>query len=76
MYHISMRTLIDVPDSLATHLDELCRRENISRAEGVRRAIAAYLASRPLPDAKAGFGIWKDRKIDSRKYVDALRNEW
>jgi metal-responsive CopG/Arc/MetJ family transcriptional regulator len=71
-----MRTLIDLPDSLAAHLDEQCRRENVSRAEGVRRAIAAYLASRPLPEADAAFGIWKDRKIDSRKYVDALRNEW
>jgi metal-responsive CopG/Arc/MetJ family transcriptional regulator len=71
-----MRTLIDLPDSLASHLDEQCRRESISRAEGVRRAIAAYLASRPIDDPEAGFGIWKDRKIDSRKYVDALRNEW
>lgn len=71
-----MKTLIDLPDSLAAHLDEQCRRERISRAEGVRRAIAAYLASRPLPDPNAAFGIWKDRRIDSRKYVDALRDEW
>jgi metal-responsive CopG/Arc/MetJ family transcriptional regulator len=71
-----MRTLIDLPDSLAAHLDEECRRDNISRAEGVRRAIAAYLASRPVADPEAGFGIWKGRKIDSRRYVDTLRNEW
>lgn len=71
-----MKTLIDLPDSLARHLDDQCRRESISRAEGVRRAIAAYLATRPLPDPDAAFGIWKERKIDSRKYVDSLRNEW
>lgn len=71
-----MRTLIDIPAGLLADLERECRRENISRAEAVRRAIATYLAQRPEPDLDAAFGIWKGRKIDSLKYVRKLRQEW
>jgi metal-responsive CopG/Arc/MetJ family transcriptional regulator len=71
-----MRTIVDLPDSLLKQLDESCRLESISRAEGVRRAVADYLASKPPPAKDAAFGIWKGRRIDALKYVDSLRNEW
>lgn len=73
-----MRTIVELPEEQIRGLDSLCRRENISRAEAVRRAVAGLLevekpARDSVPDA---FGLWKGRKLDSRKHVEQLRSEW
>ncbi len=71
-----MRTLIDVPETLLAEVDELARRENISRAEAVRRAMKEYIEQRRAPRADAAFGIWKSRRIDALRYEESLRREW
>lgn len=71
-----MRTIVDLPDEQVRGLDLWCQREKISRTEAVRRAVRAALStqnSRPRADA---FGAWADKKVNSRKYVEALRAEW
>ena len=71
-----MRTIIDIPeeqiDSLASH----CRREGISRAEAVRRAVASYLNEQADDPDDDAFGMWRKRKIDSVAYQRKLRAEW
>jgi Arc/MetJ-type ribon-helix-helix transcriptional regulator len=70
-----MRTIIELPEQQVAALGELCERENISRAEAIRRAVDSWLASQ-MPTARAAaFGAWKRGK-DSRKMVEALRSEW
>lgn len=76
LYVIIMRTIIDLPDPMMHELDSHAKREQVSRAEAVRRAIAEYLSRRPTPKAEAAFGIWKNKKIDALTYVDRLRDEW
>jgi len=56
-----MRTIIDLPDDQVKALAELCKSQSISRAEAVR---------------KAAFGAWQGKKMDSRKFVASLREEW
>ena len=76
LYVIIMRTIIDIPESVLEEIDELAKREDISRAEAVRRAMAEYLTSHRSSRGDAAFGIWKSKKIDALQYEDDLRGEW
>jgi len=72
-----MRTIVDIPDEILTNLGEVSKREHISRAEAIRRAVAQYL--RALPAAGAAdqaFGIWKRRKTTGLEYEDKVRRDW
>lgn len=71
-----MRTLIDIPENLLAQVDELAQRENISRAEAVRRAMKEYVDQRRAPRPDAAFGIWKARRIDALESEESLRREW
>ena len=71
-----MRTIIELPQEQLTHLDAHCRRENVSRAEAIRRAIDAMLASRSKADAAGAFGLWRDRAADAAAELERLRDEW
>ncbi len=71
-----MRTIVDIPQTTLDEFDELAKREDISRAEAVRRAIAEYLESRRSSGGEAAFGIWRDKRIDALAYEDDLRGEW
>jgi len=70
-----MRTIVDLPSAQVDALAELCKAENISRAEAVRRALAEMLARRQSRDRASAFGAWKKRG-DSREMVAKLRREW
>ncbi|MBP6507436.1 MAG: ribbon-helix-helix protein, CopG family [Opitutaceae bacterium] len=70
-----MRTIIDLPDHQVAALADLCEREQISRAEAVRRALDVMLAEKHSSTRDAVFGTWAARG-DSRAAVDALREEW
>jgi hypothetical protein len=70
-----MRTIIDIPNEQLQRLTELCRREDVSRAEAVRRAIALLLETSTSHHGDA-FGLWKDRRIDGVAYQQTLRREW
>ncbi len=57
-------------------IDEVAKRDSISRAEAVRRAMAAFIAGRSVSTTDSAFGIWKSRHIDALDYEDSLREEW
>jgi metal-responsive CopG/Arc/MetJ family transcriptional regulator len=71
-----MRTIIELPEEQLSGLDGWCRREGISRAEAIRRAIAAMLAERARSEAAGAFGIWRDRAAEALADHERLRNEW
>jgi hypothetical protein len=72
-----MRTLVDIPDSELETLNALSKSEGVSRAESIRRAIKAYVELKtPLPKLEDGFGLWKDKGIDTDEYLRKIRAEW
>jgi metal-responsive CopG/Arc/MetJ family transcriptional regulator len=71
-----MRTIIDLPPSDIDALDALCRREGISRAEAIRRAVAQHLLANRTGDADMAFGLWRARPVDGLRYQRRLRREW
>ena len=76
----AVRTIIELPDTQIKALARFCRREGISRAEAIRRAVDALVAGNEKIEAqqnlRAGFGLWRGRQPDGREYVAALREEW
>jgi hypothetical protein len=70
-----MRTIVDIPEVQLQPIAEQCRRESISRAELVRRAIELYLEQRRGEGGDV-FGLWRDRGHDGVEYQRALRSEW
>lgn len=70
-----MRTIVDIPPVQLQQLEAICQREELSRAEAVRRAIARFVQEHgAAPDA--AFGLWKGRGHDGVRYQQALRGEW
>ena len=76
MHDDAVRTIVDIPDEQLSALARLCAQQKISRAEAVRRAVDRLLKDSPTSGKDVGFGIWKHKRIDSRKFVDKLRSEW
>jgi hypothetical protein len=72
---IIMRTIVDLPREQIRKLELLCRREKISRAEAVRRAVERFLRGSPAADLRSFFGASKTRGNVSR-HVATLRREW
>ena len=70
-----MRTIVDLPQEQIRKLTLFCRREKISRAEAVRRAVDRFLRGSPANDLRAFFGASKTRGNISR-HVAKLRREW
>jgi hypothetical protein len=71
-----MRTIIDLPADQLEALDSLCEREGISRAEGVRRAVAEHVRQHQSDRASQAFGLWRARGVDGLAYEQRLRREW
>ncbi len=69
------RILIDIPDRQLDELASLAAAEKLSRAELVRRAVAAYV-ERNRPSTDSAFGIWKKRGVDGLEYQEKVRAEW
>jgi metal-responsive CopG/Arc/MetJ family transcriptional regulator len=74
-YDITMRTIVDLPEEQLRKLAALCRKENISRAEAVRRAVGRLLQGAAASDLKAYFGASKTKGSVSRR-VAKMRGEW
>lgn len=70
-----MRTIVDLEELQVEALARICRRDRISRAEAIRRAVDSYLRLSPVGDDDV-FGLWRERRIDGRRYEDGLRDEW
>ncbi len=75
-YDDDMRTIIDLPDDQLRALAEICRREKISRAEAIRRAVAEYQMRRGAAPSREAFGLWRGRRVDGLAYERRLRGEW
>ena len=71
-----MRTIIELPDDQLEALEKLCSTDRISRAEAIRRAIAAHLRQHQAVDRKRAFGLWRARHPDGLKYQETRRREW
>ena len=71
-----MRTIIDLPDAAREALDALCRRDGISRAEAVRRAVATLVRLARASGPDPAFGLWRGRAVDGLAYERRLRQEW
>ena len=71
-----MRTIIDLPEPQLEALDAVCRREGISRAEAVRRAVAAHIRQARAAGPDAAFGLWRGRVPSGLAYERAVRQEW
>ena len=71
-----MRTLIDMPQSLADSLAALCKKFGISRAEAVRRALGLFIKENSVSNADQAFGSWKKtpRQVDA--YLKKIKSEW
>ena len=70
-----MRTIVDLPEEQMRRLALLCRKENISRAEAVRRAVEQLLRGSPAGDLQIYFGASKTAgKVSG--HVKKLRAEW
>lgn len=70
-----MRTIIDLPQEERQQLDALCKQRQISRAEGIRQALKAWLEGQQ-PSHDSVFGLWSDRPDDALALEDQLRQEW
>ena len=72
---IIVRTIVDLPEEQIRKLTLFCRREKISRAEAIRRAVARFLRASPASDLGSFFGASRTGGNISRN-VAALRREW
>ena len=71
---------MDLPDEQIAALDAYTKAQGISRAEAVRRAVAAFVPStgkslRSLREHPA-FGSLGGEKFDSVEYIRKIRGEW
>ncbi len=71
-----MQMLVDIPGIDLERLDEICHRQQLSREEALRRAIAEYVNRHRQPMVDEAFGIWHDRQEDGVAYQRRLRAEW
>jgi predicted transcriptional regulator len=71
-----VRTIIEIPNSVAATLDELCKKENRPRVSMIREALTDYLAKKSQVGHEAAFGLWKNNPADGVDYQRELREEW
>ena len=70
-----MRTIVDLPHEQVRKLALVCRKEKISRAEAVRRAVETWLRGSSGGSLGDYFGASKTRGNVSR-HLAKLRREW
>ena len=66
------RTIIDIPAAQLHEVDRLCRTLNISRAEAVRRGLAALL-DQHSEVAASGFGLWRGAQLRRQELLAVRR---
>ena len=78
-----MRTIVDLPEDQIKALDSIGKKEDLSRAELVRRAVAAYLGNAQETKKSAldkYFGILKGSDafegMDGMAWQKKMRAEW
>ena len=76
IYRHHMRTIIDLPEDQLRGLAEFCRREHISRAEAIRRAVGQLVEEEGRQDLKSIFGSWKKVHGRAEAHLKKIRSEW
>lgn len=71
-----MRTIIDLPADQLNQLEAICRSEQISRAEAIRRAVALLVRHRRASSPHPAFGLWRGHAESGLEYQERLRAEW
>jgi len=71
-----MRTIIEIPQDQVDALEAICKRESISRAEAIRRAVAAYVRHEGPSTANQAFGLWRGQRGSGLQYQEQRRREW
>jgi metal-responsive CopG/Arc/MetJ family transcriptional regulator len=71
-----MRALVDIDEQQIKELDRLARKQMLSRAALIRKAVADYLDKRAQDTEQNAFGLWGERKIDGLAYQEKVRSEW
>lgn len=69
------RTIVDIPDAQLREIDRVRRVLRISRAEAVRRGLAAFLAQNDAVEAD-GYGLWRDGNVEARGLAESIRAKW
>ncbi len=70
-----MRTIVDLPAEQVKKLALVCRKEKISRAEAIRRALAQWLQDGSNAGLHSYFGASKTRGNISA-HLARVRREW
>ena len=70
-----MRALIDIPDDQIRALARIGKRESVSRAALIRRALTDFIAACAPPSDAEAFGSWSTGE-DALAYEDRVRGEW
>ncbi len=71
-----MRTLIDITELQVQALEEIARKEKLSRAAVIRAAVDDYIQRRRRVEIDDAFGLWGDGGIDGLSYQEKVRSEW
>jgi hypothetical protein len=71
-----MRTIIELPADQLAALEALCRRDGISRAEAIRRAVGALVRQESAITRRRAFGLWRARRVPGDAYQERARREW
>jgi hypothetical protein len=74
-HDIIVRTIVDLPNEQVKKLALICRKEKISRAEAVRRAVEQWLRQTAGDGLQDYFGASKTRGSVTR-HLARLRGEW
>ena len=73
-----LRILADVTEDQLQALEFLAQQQAVSRAEVIRRAIAAYVTENG-PSVSSFFGAWRtgeQEPEDGLSFQDRMRGEW
>ena len=71
-----MRTIVDIGEDDLSALDQLAKRERLSRAALVGQAVADLLARKRQLDAADAFRLWRSEPVDGLEYQLQFRSEW
>ena len=71
------RLIAELPEDQLEALDGICRRDEISRAEAIRQAVALLIKRSGAGTSERAFGLWRNRpRLDGLRYQERLRREW
>lgn len=71
-----MRILVDLPDGQLEELEMICKKKDLSTAEAVGSAVAAFIERNRVYSPAQAFGLWRKNTEDGLEYQAWVRSEW